>query len=229
MKPSFRPRRPEVPIIVTDPLMIGFYLRRIGVTLEELERAFVAAQRARAEWTPDHSPTAKGTGTHDAAVAELRRLLRRRKWRIVNEQNQALALHPKLEIAVMVANGDLATGSVDADPRTRAAKGKRTKRAVMDNQRQSSFAEVLPSFTPPKRETWILLIWINPETDSASVELSQPQGFDQQGRVSKWACRLILDDALQRPVLSATPPSPHDWRYPARIEIDVRSKRSGTN
>ncbi len=226
MKSSFQPRQPELPIIVTAPREVTAYLATLDLTIEELVRAVWAAQVARSEWTPDHPPTAQGTAVHDAAITELRRLLRRRKWRIVNEKNQALALHPTREIAVMVANGDRPTGHpyLDADPRTRAAKGRGTRRAVEQNQRQGTFSQVSPAFDPPKRETWILLIRIDSSTYAARAELSQPAGFDTQGHVSVWTHRLILTDSLRASDPISLSPSAQDWGYPARIDIPVRRK-----
>ena len=229
MNPSFQPIQPVPPSVASDRLEIASELEEIGLTIEDFERAFSAAQRATAEWSHDHSPTSRGTAPYDAAIAELRRLLRRRRWRIVDEQSQALAIHPTREIAIMVANGDSATGDPDADPRTRAAKGRRTRRAVEQNQRQATFAELMPEFEPPERETWMFLIRTNPDPRSARAELSQPRGFDKQGRVAAWDRRLILTRALRLGDASSPAPTTLDWGYPARIHIQVGSKRNGAH
>ena len=224
MKLSFQPAKPNLPNILTDPQEVATALAALDLAQEDLATAVAAARTAGLDWTPDHPSTARGTSVHVAAVAELRRVLRRKRWRIQDEQNQPLAFHPTREFAVTVANGDIATGDPDATPTTRASKGRRTRQAVEQNQLQGTFSEISSAFDPPQRETWILLVRTGADGNLVRAELSRPAGFDKQGRVAVWTSRLMLTDLLgyASSVQLSTPPQ--DWGYPERIDVPVRSK-----
>jgi hypothetical protein len=95
-----------------------------------------------------------------------------------------------------VATGNEDTGRKDNDPLTASAKGPRTVDAVVANQRQ---LVMFPEMLPPKeslkdrgRATWLLLLHRDMDAREMRCELSRPISMDDDGRVDRWAERIIL-------------------------------------
>lgn len=159
--------------------------------LRNLTQVMEVAQAAEADWTPNHPRVYRGSKVWGEAIGEMRLLLKPLGWSNDEPHNQPLAVAPSGLVAVTVANADEVTGIVGPPyPKTNAAKGKRTRDAV--HQNQASFFDVRPELTPQAIRTWFLLIHVDRSTGEVRGEISLPLGLDLDGHPTWWQERIIL-------------------------------------
>jgi hypothetical protein len=159
--------------------------------LQPAERGF----SAWASCTANHPPAIPGLWAWGETVCALGERLIPLGWERRNESNWPLVINKSGTIALSVATGNEDTGRKDSDPLTASAKGPRTVNAIVANQRQLVFPEMLPpveSLNAPGRATWLLLVYRDLDAREMRCELSRPISMDAEGRVDGWAERIIL-------------------------------------
>jgi hypothetical protein len=171
--------------------------RLAGLGLEETDLLQPAERgfSAFASCTPNHPPAIPGLWAWGETVCALGERLIPLGWERRNESNWPLVINKNGTIALSVATGNEDTGRKDGDPLTASAKGPRTVNAIMANQRQLVFPEMLPpveSLNAPGRATWLLLVYRDIDAREMRCELSRPISMDAEGRVDGWAERIIL-------------------------------------
>lgn len=159
--------------------------------LQPAERGF----SAWASCTSNHPPAIPGLWAWGETVCALGERLIPLGWERRNESNWPLVINKNGTIALSVATGNEDTGRKDSDPLTASSKGPRTVNAIVANQRQLVFPEMLPpveSLNAPGRATWLLLVYRDIDAREMRCELSRPISMDAEGRVDGWAKRIIL-------------------------------------
>lgn len=214
-------RHLSVPVIVDDPKAVEVRLERLDVPLDVLVEVLVTARARFAECGKDHPRSYPGAVLQGEAVAELRRRQAARGWRNRDEDNYALTVHPSGCPAVAVACGTPATGDRDQTPMTRSAKGRASAGAVQQNQ--MTLFDMQPDVTPPDLQTWVLLVYVHPQTYDLRAELSLPLGLNDSGQIAGWAERILIP-ALDGNVVVSRRPVPADAPTPPVGEIEVRRK-----
>src|ERR1035437_1202978 len=159
--------------------------------LQPAERGF----SAWASCTSNHPPAIPGLWAWGETVCALGERLIPLGWERRNESNWPLVINKNGTIALSVATGNEDTGRKASDPLTASSKGPRTVNAIVANQRQLVFPEMLPpveSLNAPGRATWLLLVYRDIDAREMRCELSRPISMDAEGRVDGWAKRIIL-------------------------------------
>jgi len=159
--------------------------------LQPAERGF----SAWANCTANHPKAIPGLWAWGETVCALGERLIPLGWERKDESNWPIVINKSGTIALSVATGNEDTGRRDSDPLTASAKGPRTVNAIVANQRQLVFPEMLPpveSLNAPGRATWLLLVYRDVDAREMRCELSRPISMDDDGRVDGWAERIIL-------------------------------------
>jgi hypothetical protein len=158
-----------------------------------------AVDRGLAAWascTANHPPAIPGIWAWAETMCSLREQLIFRGWERLNESNWPLVVNGNQMIAISVATGDEQTGRKAGFPSTSSAKGPRTVSAIVANQRQLVFPEMMlppiDSLNASGRATWLLLMHRDKDARQVRCELSRPISMDLEGRVDGWAERIIL-------------------------------------
>lgn len=196
----------SVPVVVDDPQTVELRLKQLDVPLDVLEAVLVTARAGFVECGKDHPRPYPGTVLQGEAVGELRRRQTLRGWHNRDKDNYALTVHPSGSLAIAVACGTPATGDRDQTPMTRSAKGRASTVAV--HQNQMTLFDMQPEITPPDLQTWMLLVYVSPQTYDIRAELSLPLGFNDKGHIAGWAERIIISPPDGSVVVSRRPMSP---------------------
>lgn len=197
--------------------------RLAGLSLTE-DALLHAARRWHLSWasfTPNHPPFGIGISAWTESVAALREQLLPAGWSRSDEMNYALVVHPDGTMAINVATGDLGTGRPEANPSNKTRKGARTDDAISVNQFQLELDLPVPDMPHVRGEegplTWFLLL----HRTGAEIrsELSLPSEMSADGRITRWAERIILSpiplDGVEVELLSSLGPD---------LDIDVKRK-----
>lgn len=171
-------------------------LAELGLGEEDLHHVVERGQSVWAMCTPNHPPMAPGFMRWSEAVVALREKLIPLGWEPRNEGNLPFTVNSSGSVAITVATGDEATGKADGSPCTNS-KGPRTAMAVTDNRRQLGLFDgvVLEDSNLDRineRVTWLLLMHRDRESGEIRCELSRPINMNGEGRVDRWAERIIL-------------------------------------
>ena len=158
-----------------------------------------AVERGLAAWascTANHPPAIPGIWAWGETMCSLREQLILRGWDRLNESSWPLVVNGAKTVAISVAAGDEETGRKDGYPSTSSAKGPRTVSAIVANQRQLVFPEMMlrpiESLNASGRATWLLLMHRDKDAREVRCEFSRPISMDPEGRVDGWAERIIL-------------------------------------
>lgn len=175
-------------------------LQELGVEQSEIEESVDYALRHWATCTRNDPPNYAGITLYAKMLRGLRDRLRRRvePWTNSNARNFATVVHPSGSHAITVSAGNSSTGREDETPWTRSEKGPAAHDAVTRNQLQPGFELIEPSFLPfalaaEPMQTWFLLHYVDLEADEIRVELSLPATINQEGYLTSWSERIVLD------------------------------------
>jgi len=147
----------------------------------------------------------------------------------LTNMGQALTVDPTGSYGIVIAAGDRGTGRRNEHPSNRSPKGVATYRAIDENIR--SFAEYEPDFgrfakasKGAPRQTWFLLYFIDDELEEVRAELSLPKTIDDEGYVTEWETRILLQPPLTLP---GKPAFMADDDDEGDDDIDVMRKQTG--
>jgi len=174
----------------------------------------------------------RGTLATGKTLRRLRELYLPVGWQRSRDQNYETVVNPKSGLAITVAAGDAQTGRPTRTPCTRSEKGRVTREAI-DRNLQRSFAdldgagrkvwEVLDRLIwqrdGPARQTWLLLHFWDDQANEVRLELSMPGEMNEQGVVTGWRERIILDPISLDPtaeVAKDEPSDPIDFEVPRK-------------
>lgn len=176
--------------VYSKPVDVADRLSYLDLALDVLWEAVMFGQGYAAECTSHDPPATRGFITWGKTNRMLRDLLVTKGWFQANAQNYATTVHKSGRWAIAVASGDSRTGS-DKSPSTRTEKGPATVQVIAVNQ--LSFASV-PGSDPAweLRRTWLLLYYLEDESDEVRAELSLPAAITPEGHITGWQERIIL-------------------------------------
>lgn len=212
-------------------------LMELGLTLEMLGEVVREGYAYRQEATANHPPTHGGTNAYGNMVRALRDALMPLGWKRSNEHNFCVTFHPKTNVAVVVSAGNEITGLAHESANTRRGKGRRTVLAIEENLRQLDLFSALgvefrgnlqpqsdTAYLPSSayRKTYYLLNFVDQIREELRSELSLLIAVDEQGKITRWAERIILPvvDLNDDFAISNLP-------APSAPEPEVRIKRRG--
>ncbi|HWE68905.1 MAG TPA: hypothetical protein VG205_01010 [Acidimicrobiales bacterium] len=143
-------------------------------------------------------------------------------WTRKSVRSQATTVSPDGRMSIVIAGGDENTGiGGDTAPTTKSAKGPATKDAVASNQR--SFGEINSEFARAAEDavhrTWILLYYIDEESEEIRVELSLPSYIQENGYVYEWREQIVIP-----PISLSRPQPPSIEEQGDDEEIDVKRR-----
>lgn len=207
--------------LFNEPDTIATRLTQLGVTEVALREAVYQGHLQRTRLTPNHPSIYHGLNMWGEVVAALREQLRSDGWIRQEVGSFALTVHEGLKLAITVASGDEGTGNPFAHPSNRSKKGRNTVEAIEAN-RQLELFERLPSEhrqEGDERQTWVLMHHTDIGRGEIRLEISRPSNIGDDGKITEWAERIILDSIpFDDELVEIYPPSGPD------IEIDIRRK-----
>lgn len=197
-------------------------LAEMGLDAEILRRAVLAGAMAADTCTDLDPPGFRGYTQWGVCTRELRAGLAP-DWTPRNRQNLPLVVSPDRAMCITVGMGDPATGIENATPQTKNPRGRVTLSAIRENAGQLTLFDAMDRIriAPDAGSmtlTWILLF--RRDGDTIRCEMSLPSAWDENGRPSAWAERLILE-----PVGGEDLPPAVDTEPEPMPEIDVEVER----
>lgn len=192
--------------IVTDRARVTTALADLGLTDQILTGAVAAGITEASRTTLNDPKTAFGYIFWQSAVRFIRESLTSdgNDWERRDRRGFPTILNPRREIAIGVSSGDASVGLPDKEPRTRNSKGPEIEAIIMRNQLSFHDAFVLPEddllrpVVQPK-ETYLLLYFYDELKHETRSELALPIRMDQDGLITGWKRRLILEAIPHQP------------------------------
>lgn len=186
------------PEVHVEQTAVAARLDVLGIPAQILKGAALSGQEAGNTCTEHDPPNFKGFLAWARTVRRLRDELAPRGWTPSNTRGYATTMNPNETLAIAVASGDGGTGLSDREPSTRSTKGPATVAAVAQNQ-LALFVD--PSEAPPRVDpeqaasiqTWLLLFHLEEDGEEIRLELSLPEGLDEEGYVVSWRERIVLE------------------------------------
>jgi len=201
--------------IFIDDSEVEERLAELDLTRDALEEAVRVGELERTSATELDPPSFGGLAGWALTTRTLReKLLRNGDWSFSNAGNLPLTINAEKKIAIAVLLGDPGTGDLDKamagiSPTTKWPKGAELASQVQVNMKQLPMLfEDRPRLTPQPRSgeivTWLLLIYPVFQPDAlpgssvvgshvAYAELSVPAELDENGFVTRWLERIILN------------------------------------
>jgi len=219
------------PRVVLDPDDVPNRLAAISpqITLPLLRQALLDGYTAKVSCTENDPPFFKGTSFYARTTRSLRDQLVPQDWWKNDDRNFSRVISPDDRIAIAVMGGDSSTGNWSREPKTRSKKGPATIDAVEANIHQGELFPVDEVVTRAARAknaiTWVLLYatFLGQGRRTIRAEFSLPASMDADGRITKWAARIILpaihDDYHSGKGVRGPEPTPD-------ISISVRRRSS---
>jgi hypothetical protein len=211
----------ESAIVHVDPDDVGNRLAQMGLTQEVLWSTVLEGYVARQTCTELDPPSFRGFTGWAVTTRALRKRLLAGGWEMSNSENYALTISREKALAIAIATGDSETGVLGGNPRTNSEKGPKTLAAICVNREQLELFERNERAASPQDDqplqTWILLVTF--EGPSIRAELSLPNGWDEDGRISDWRERIVLsgDDATNFPLRLPEPGPDFDVDVTRRV------------
>ena len=185
----------QAPYLSIDPDDARAKLAELDLTPEPLWEALKHGWSHAADCTSHDPGYVRAFLPTGKTTRGLRDQLVRKGWKVDDDMNYPLTIHPEARLALVVATGDGQTASdTGPQPRNRSPKGPATKRAIDLNQLSFAGMEPHPSVWE-LRPTWMLLYRFNIPGAQIKAELSYPIRFNKDGYVTGWGERIILPDA----------------------------------
>ena len=184
----------EGALVHADPDDVGNRLAQMGLTQDVLWSSVLEGYVARQTCTELDPPSFRGFTGWAVTTRALRKRLLGGGWEMSNSENYALTILRERALAIAIATGDSETGVLGGNPRTNSEKGPKTLAAICVNREQIELFELEQRSASRDDDqpiqTWILLVTFDGPTIRA--ELSLPNGWDEDGRISDWRERIIL-------------------------------------
>jgi hypothetical protein len=208
--------------IRSAPIEVTAALAELDLTEELIRNAILIGELARDSCTISHPTCFPGMAAWGESVRGFREPLAAEGWRLSDDGNFPLIIHPSGNLAIGVASGDDRTGLLgDPQPRTKYPTGPMTALAIKQNSQQLRLFEQRKSVpvAEPKMITWLLVKRRIKDMDFVRCELSLPLSIGKDDRVEAWADRIILSPI---PVSSTAKQPPTDSG--ASFDINVTRK-----
>ncbi|HBX73651.1 hypothetical protein [Haliea sp.] len=207
-------------VLVENADEIASRLDQLGVTEAALRESVYQGHLQRTRLTLNHPAIYHGLNMWGEVVAALRGQLRPLGWTRQEIGGFALTAHEEHGLAIAVASGDEATGIPSAHPSNRSKKGRNTVDAIEANRQQELFEKLPdPKEDSAGNQTWILMHHTDTVRGEIRLELSRPSSIGEDGKISEWSERIILDSIpFYDELVEIYPPNGLD------IEIDIRRK-----
>ena len=189
----------------------------------DLLRGVVREAYAKASDTTDfHPPTYAGTVAQAETVGLLGKVLVKRGWTAVQNQNLCTIVHDVTGATLAVTSGNKATGWPDQTPRSRNPKGPLTHHVVRRNQ--ATLADLSPSFPRlpvSPGQTHYLLFYHDAQREEIRLEVALPFVMAENGQIAGWAKRMILQpiDLSQPAAVQEPEPRPIDVPVSRRASV----------
>jgi hypothetical protein len=200
-------------------------LAQLGLLPDDLVSAVLAAEMERRSGNPLEPSIAAGFRAWATGFRVLAELLVQRGWIKVESLGLPRILKPDTAVAIAVLSGDIGTGRFEpgeAAPRSKTPRGNQSIFLVHSNEVQLHLPFVEPEHQPlpPEVEqlTWWLLIYSD-HNENVRAELSLPVGLGQDGRMSIWEERIIID----LPNFGLMLHDDEDEEPPFDLDIDVQA------
>lgn len=200
-------------------------LSEMGIPPAALTQAIGEAwARYGADCTAHDVASAVGTLMWSKGTRFLRDRLVPLGWTVGHARNLERTVHPDGTIYITIAQGTEATGQ-DQPVRTRYKRGPVMREAIAGCQ--LDFSSVSPEEFPPTdaaapAEPRVLLYHIDRHAGEIRVELSSPDGMDEEGYVNSWSERIFLDSVLIRSTRPMT--DDHGTEEPYEVKVQARSR-----
>ena len=157
--------------------------------------------RYAADCTAHDVASAVGTLMWSKGTRSLRDRLVPVGWIVGHAQNLERTVHPDGTIYIVIGQGTEATGR-ENPVRTRYKRGPVMREAIAGCQ--LDFSTVSPDAFPPTDvgappQPWVLLYYIDRRREEIRTELSSPDGMDEEGYLTSWSERILLDPILITP------------------------------
>jgi hypothetical protein len=200
-------------------------LLQLGLNEEDFIVAVQAAEMERRNCSPLEPTIAPGFKAWAAGFRTLAERLMPRGWERVESKGLPRMLNPETAVAIAIVNGDEATGHSDgAEPKSKTPRGVQSVFLVRSNEIQLSlpFAEgrrFQPLPADQEQITWWLLMHSG-ANDSLHAELALPVGLGEDGRLSVWQERIIIDI----PDFTWPQGGREDEEPPLEVSVDIRPR-----
>lgn len=206
--------------VVVPAEQVPSRLEQLGLVEPALREAIYQGHLQRARLTLNHPIIYHGLNMWGEVVAALRGQLRPLGWAREDIGSYALTVHEERKLAISVASGDEGTGNPSAHPTNRSRKGRNTVDAIEANRQLELFEQLPPERVDDEgKQTWVLMHHTDTVKGEIRVELSLPSSIGNDGKITAWAERIILDSIpFDDELVEIYPPNGPD------IDIDVRRK-----
>lgn len=192
------------PKIITVPQDVKNELSLYGIREEHLMQVGWRGYAARNNATKNDPPSAAGNYAYFATVRAKRELLCPDGWEKLDKHNLCFTINADTKTAIVVSSGSQDVGIAEGHPRTRNSKGERTKDYISDNCDIFGFETKVQKIIFPEFQTLVFLYFYDFKKGEIRLELSLPIDMDDDGHVSKWHKRIILNPIP----FEAQPPNP---------------------
>ena len=208
--------------VYQELFVVNEKLSKLDLTQDILWEAVREGYALALNMTENDPPASKGISVWGKVTRRLRELLIPLGWIRRDQQRYSTTVHRSRKWAITVSAGDRRTGLKGQTPATSAEKGTSMKYAVGANQ--SHFSRIDPTWTELRGQvsaTWVLLYYIDKNTDEVRAELSLPITV-LDGRITDWAQRYILTppsdlSGVDRTVLPLDPGDDDEIDVPVEI------------
>lgn len=164
-------------------------LESLGLDIRSIHDALLYGHAERETYTSFDAP---GAGEYARWTRQIRRLSEvyvPQGWTRINPDNQPTIVHPSNRHSLVVASGNVFTGTRYATPSTKNPRGRSIRTAVDNNAALVDLAAVDPALAGLK-ETWMLLSFHSPDGKIYS-EVSLPNSMSGEF-ISGWHDRILI-------------------------------------
>lgn len=205
-----------------DPYEVDLRLSQLGLSRYPIVEAAQQGDFQRRTASPDEPNGASGYYLWARTLRHLRQSTREHhQWHRGLFRRIPVAYNPQATVAVAVSSGDERTGKPGPDPATKNVKGVATAEAVQNNVNQY---QVDLGFEDGVDFFYVLINAT--DDDGIWVEVSRPDGMDDEGRPDKWAERILIGrvDPFGSAQKTIRPDNPN-----GEIDILVPRRRKNTS
>jgi len=200
-------------------------LLELGLTMEELVVAVLAAEMERRSCSPFAPSTAPGFKAWSAGFETLAERKVGPEWVRTETKGLPRILNPDTAIAVAIVSGDEGVGRRASCPKSKTPRGAQSAFLVRSNEKQIYLPFVEgKKFRPLPAEVEEITYWLLLYSDGIAnfrAELSLPVSIGEDRRLSGWNERIILD------IPDLTFPSQRrsdDEETPFEAEVNIRPR-----
>lgn len=179
--------------IISADFVVDTELSSLGLSKSILQDAVLRGQLAKRSVTKNHPPIAGGSMAYFETVCALRDKLLPLGWVTDNSNNLCITRHASGECDLIVSTGDQNTGRANGHPTTKNPKGNLAKNYIENNQLSFLGQEFDVVVDNSVHNTWMLIYFFDHEEDEVRLELSIPTSIDEQGYVTQWQKRILIE------------------------------------